>query len=349
MLTTGTGSCRQAARPFFHSGTAACFARSAFPSRRRCRAAFPSFPVRGVCGNRISFDAGVSFQPLPRTFLRRQLLALEKPGAGVAARLDSSPARIFSGASTVSTADPMLRIVVGYVDRFPLRHPRLPLRVPLASAFPISRFSGEPVRAPQRSRWPTRAGSSPHGVADTNFVSCSLRSRSFFRRRTRPLPRPLRSPARAPRPTSLPVPHRAGKIPGDGLGGEPVPGPQRRPVPLPVGAAVAPAVPARPPDRPSVRVPCSFAGRFAVPAQTPPGFIPSLCRDTESFVVCSFLFSHFYARRRFLSHPTHLWCPQRQMRARPALPCHSTAKWRLAAAGNTCHRSVSSGYAVGIR
>ena len=35
------------------------------------------------------------------------------------------------------------------------------------------------------------------------------------------------------------------------------------------------------------------------------GSIHSLCRGPESFVVCSSLFSHFYARRRFLSHPTH--------------------------------------------
>ena len=57
------------------------------------------------------------------------------------------------------------------------------------------------------------------------------------------------------------------------------------------------------------------------------GFIPSLCRDPESFVVCSFLFSHFYARRRFLSHLTHLWCPGQQARE-----CHEPSYLTA-----TCH------------
>ena len=52
---------------------------------------------------------------------------------------------------------------------------------------------------------------SPHGAADSSSVSFPLRPRLFFRRRTRPPPRPLRSPSRAPHPASPPVPQRAEK------------------------------------------------------------------------------------------------------------------------------------------
>ncbi len=101
------------------------------------------------------------------------------------------------------------------------------------------------------------------------------------------------------------------KIHGDGRSGQPVPGPQRQPHRTPPPTQVSSRASARwrvgrasPSGTPSGRVPLPIAGRFRCPAQTPPGSIPSLCRDPESFVVCSSIFSHFYARRRFLSHPT---------------------------------------------
>ena len=61
------------------------------------------------------------------------------------------------------------------------------------------------------------------------------------------------------------------------------------------------------------RAPSRAASRS--PLKRRSGSAASLRRGPESFAVCSSIFSHFYARRRFLSHPTHLWCPQRQMRA----------------------------------
>ena len=118
------------------------------------------------------------------------------------------------------------------------------------------------------------------------------------------------------------------KIHGDGRSGQPVPGPQRRPHRTPPPAQVSSRASARwragrasPSGTPSGRVPIPFAGRFRVPSQTPPGSIPSLCRSPESFVVCSSIFSHFYARRRFLSHRTHLWCPGQQARECHEPPC----------------------------
>ncbi len=71
-------------------------------------------------------------------------------------------------------------------------------------------------------------------------------------------------------------------------------------VPLPVGATVALSV------RELHRVACRSRSRVATasPLNRRSGSIPSLCRDPESFAVCSSIFSHFYARRRFLSHPT---------------------------------------------
>ena len=116
-------------------------------------------------------------------------------------------------------------------------------------------------------------------------------------------------------------------------------------VPLPVGAPVAL------PLRELHRVACRSRSRVAAAAPLKRRRAPSLrsagvpkrswCAPSLSLISTPGGVE--------LSHPTHLWCPQRQMRARPALPCHSSAKGRLAAAGKTFPQLPSPGCSVGIR
>ncbi len=235
----------------------------------------------------------------------------------------------------------MLRILAGHANRTAYRRRRLPLRVPLASVFPISSFHSEPVRAPRRSRWwigsAPPPSASPHGAAGTNIVSLPFRSRQFFVGILIPrLDRVGLHHARRVRHLHL-FHNEPKKIPGDGRSGQPVPGPQRRPHQTSPPAQVSSRASARwrggrasPSGTPSGRVPPPFAGRFRVPAQTPPGSIPSLCRSPESFVVCSSIFSHFYARRRRTLTPDA-----------PVVP--STANARLTGTLVPFHRQMTTG------
>ncbi len=214
----------------------------------------------------------------------------------------------------------MLRILAGHADRTAYRRRRPPLRGPVATIFPISSFHSEPVRAPRRSRWRTRAGSPPSAFAARR---CRLQLRLspvpvatvFSSASSSPAPNVPVSVTRAASGISTCSTTSRKKIHGDGRSSQPVPRPQRQPLRTPPPAQVSSRASARwrvgrasPSGTPSGRVPLPIAGRFRCPAQTPPGSILSLCRSPESFVVCSSIFSHFYARRRFLSHPTHLWC-----------------------------------------
>ena len=246
---------------------------AAFPFRSPPRASTPAPAARaGNLRCRVFIPARCRLDaPHPRQARGPDRFPSPTPSASRAARVGSSdlqlPQRTGPCSATVPVADPCRVTAVGFAVR------RCRLRLYL---FPA------PTTIIFPSACATSASTVPVSVTRTasGISTCSTTSRKKFTPKVATTNRfPVRSVSRSG------LRHRI----------------KLRLVPLPVVATVA--LPVRALHRSACRAPSRVASLSLLTRRS--GFSVSLGHGPESSAVCYLIFSHFYARRRFLSHPTH--------------------------------------------